>query len=405
MIIWIILSLLAAGYMAFVLGGNDAANAMATSVGSKAIDYKKAVIIAAVANLIGALLVGGHVTETIGKGIVKIELFMNEKKIFILGMFLALISAGIWVQIATSLGMPISTTHSIVGAVIGFGIFAGGFSCINWLKFLKIVLSWIISPILGGIVSFIIFNIIRKFIFETKNLILSTKRIGPFLSSFVFFIITLSVIYKGLKIKVPLFQSIIISLSFSFLGYIITWSFLRGEERVNGYSQVEKLFGILQILTATYMGFSHGANDVANAIGPACSIYSVIKSGNVKEFLIPMWILFFGSFSLALGTALFGYKVMKTLGEEVTEITPTRGFSAEFGCATTVLIFSKLGLPISTTHTIVGAVIGVGIARGISSLNLNVIKNIILSWISTVPFSAVLTGITFTILKFILLPL
>lgn len=387
--------------MAFVLGGNDAANAMATSVGSKAIDYKRAVIIAAIANLIGALLVGGHVTETIGKGIVKIELFINEKKIFILGMLLALFSAGLWVQIATHLGMPISTTHSIVGAVIGFGIFAGGFNCVYWLKFLKIVLSWIISPVLGGLVSYLIFIFIKKIIFESKEPILSTKKFGPFISSLVFFIIVLSVIYKGLKIKAPLFQSILISISFSFLGYIITWSFLRIEEKINGYSQVERLFAILQILTATYMGFSHGANDVANAIGPACAIYSITKSGGTKEFSIPIWILFFGSFSLALGTALFGYKVMKTLGEEVTEITPTRGFSAEFGAATTILIFSKLGLPISTTHTIVGAVIGVGIARGISSLNLDVIKNIILSWILTVPFSAILTGITFTIFKFI----
>lgn len=402
MFIWIILSSLAAVYMAFVLGGNDAANAVATSVGSKAIDYKKGVIIAAISNLIGALLVGGHVTQTIGKDIVKIEYFVQYRNLFILGMFSSLFSAGLWVQIATQFGMPISTTHSIVGAVIGFGLFAGGISYVYWLKILKIFLSWVISPILGAIVAFFIFNFVRLLILDAKDPFLNAKKYGPILSSFVFIIITFSTIYKGLKLNVPFFQSVIISISFAFFGYIITWSFLKEREEKNGvYSKVEKLFGVLQLLTATYMGFAHGANDVANAIGPAAAIYSVMK-GAGKEFFIPIWLLFFGGFGLALGTALFGYKVIKTVGEEVTDITPTRGFSAEFAAATTVLIFSKLGLPISTTHTVVGAVIGVGIARGMASLNLGVIRNIILSWMFTVPVSAILSGIIFSILKIFL---
>ncbi len=390
MFIWLILVLAGAFYMAFVLGGNDAANAMATSVGSKAINYRQAVIIAAVANLIGALLVGGHVTHTIGKGIVTLEPFLKNAKLFILGMFASLIAAGIWVQIATHFGMPVSTTHSIVGAVMGFGIFAGGGKYIYWMKFLKIVASWIISPFLGGVLAFLIFYFIKKVILDAENPILRTKGWGPFLSSLVFFIIMLSVIYKGLKLKVPLFQSILISLSFAFFGYIITWSFLRARKRRDGvYMQVEKLFAILQILTATYMGFAHGANDVANAIGPAAGVWSIIKGGlSAKESAVPIWLLGIGGIGLAIGTALFGYKVIKTVGEEVTEITPTRGFAAEFGAATTVLIFSKLGLPISTTHTVVGAVIGIGFARGISTLNLGIIKNILLSWLFTVPFSA-----------------
>lgn len=391
--------------MAFVLGGNDAANAMATSVGSKAINYRQAVIIAAIANFIGALFVGGHVTHTIGKEIVTLTPFLKNEKLFILGMFSSLIAAGIWVQIATSAGMPISTTHSIVGAIMGFGIVAGGGKYIYWGKFIKIVASWIVSPILGGIISFFIFHFIKKVILDAEKPVLRTRTWGPFLSSLVFFIIMLSIIYKGLRLNIPFSQSFLISLSFAFFGYIITWAFLRGgKKRESIYFQVEKLFAILQILTATYMGFAHGANDVANAIGPAAGVWSIIKGGlSAKESAVPIWLLGIGGIGLALGTALFGYNVIKTVGEEVTEITPTRGFAAEFGAATTVLVFSKLGLPISTTHTVVGAVIGVGFARGLSTLNLGIIRNIILSWFFTVPFAGVLSGIIFLILKFIFL--
>ena len=400
--IFLILVILAAFYMAYSLGGNDAANAMATSVGSKAISYKEAVIIAAVANLLGALLVGGHVSLTIGKGIVSPEFFHAHTQRFILGMFASLIAAGFWVQVATHLGLPISTTHAIVGAVIGFGLFAGGLPFVKWWKVLKIVLSWITSPLLGGFIAFWVFKFIRRFILENEFPQEAARKYGPIFSGFVFFIIVLSIIYKGLHLKMPLSKTLMISFTGGFLGYLLTWGFLRRKRnKKKKFEEVEWLFAILQILTATYMGFAHGANDVANAVGPAAGVWMVIKKGTISGESIPMWILLIGGVGLALGTALFGYKVIKTLGEEVTEITPTRGFSAEFGAATTVLIFSKLGIPISTTHTVVGAVIGIGLARGISALNLKVIRNIIVSWLLTLPLACITAGILYWIFRII----
>ncbi len=398
----LILVILAAFYMAYSLGGNDAANAMATSVGSKAINYREAVLIAAVANLFGALLVGGHVSLTIGKGIVSPDFFHLHTQRFIIGMFASLIAAGFWVQVATHLGLPISTTHAIVGAVIGFGIFAGGLPFVKWWKVLKIVLSWITSPILGGLISFWIFRFIRRFILEDKVPQKAARKFGPVFSGLVFFIIVISIIYKGLHLKISFTQSFLISLSGGFLGFLLTWAFLRKRRKGKSkFEEVEWLFAILQILTATYMGFAHGANDVANAIGPAAGVWMVLKRGTIGGESIPMWILLIGGVGLALGTALFGYKVIKTLGEEVTEITPTRGFSAEFGAATTVLLFSKLGIPISTTHTIVGSVIGIGLARGIKALNLKVIRNIIISWLLTLPIAGITAGILYWILRII----
>jgi PiT family inorganic phosphate transporter len=398
--IFLILVILAAFYMAYSLGGNDAANAMATSVGSKAINYKEAVIIAAVANLLGALLVGGHVSLTIGKGIVSPDFFHLHTQRFIIGMFASLISAGLWVQVATHLGLPISTTHAIVGAVIGFGIFAGGFSFVKWWKVVKIVLSWLTSPLLGGLIAFWVFRFIRNFILESDEPQRAAKKYGPIFSGFVFFIIVLSIIYKGLHLKMPLTRSLMLSFTGGFLGYLITWAFVkRMKKRNRKFEEVEWLFAILQILTATYMGFAHGANDVANAIGPAAGVWSIIKKGTISGETIPLWILSIGGIGLALGTALFGYKVIKTLGEDVTEITPTRGFSAEFGAATTVLIFSKLGIPISTTHTVVGAIIGIGFARGMSALNIAVIRNILISWILTLPLTGITSGILYWMLK------
>jgi PiT family inorganic phosphate transporter len=315
-------------------------------------------------------------------------------------MFASLISAGLWVQVATHLGLPISTTHAIVGAVIGFGIFAGGFSFVKWWKVVKIVLSWLTSPLLGGLIAFWVFRFIRNFILESDEPQRAAKKYGPIFSGFVFFIIVLSIIYKGLHLKMPLTRSLMLSFTGGFLGYLITWAFVkRMKKRNRKFEEVEWLFAILQILTATYMGFAHGANDVANAIGPAAGVWSIIKKGTISGETIPLWILSIGGIGLALGTALFGYKVIKTLGEDVTEITPTRGFSAEFGAATTVLIFSKLGIPISTTHTVVGAIIGIGFARGMSALNIAVIRNILISWILTLPLTGITSGILYWMLK------
>ncbi|BAT70903.1 inorganic phosphate transporter, PiT family [Thermosulfidibacter takaii ABI70S6] len=400
------IALLAGMYMAWNIGANDVANAMGTSVGSKAITLKKAIIIAAIFEFSGAFFVGSHVTSTISKGIVDPMLFQDNPNLFILGMLAALISAGIWVQLATYLGLPVSTTHSIVGAVVGFGIVSKGLSAIEWGKMVSIVLSWIISPIAGGLIAFLMFRWITKNILATEYPAKATRKYGPYLVSMVVFIIALSIVYKGLKLHLPLFKAVLLALVIAFI-FGTAFKFLvfssaksSGETIRQRLYETEELFKYLQLATACYMAFAHGANDVANATGPMAGIITTMAKGVVvAKAYVPDWVLLLGGLGIVMGLATWGYKVIETIGGRITDITPSRGFCAEFGCATTVLVCSKMGLPISTTHTLVGSVIGVGFARGIGALNMRTIKQIVNSWIITVPFTAGLCVFIYAILK------
>ncbi|UCH20196.1 MAG: inorganic phosphate transporter [Deltaproteobacteria bacterium] len=411
-------------YMAWNIGANDVANAMGTSVGSGALTLKRAVIVAGVLEFAGAFLVGSHVANTVRKGIVNPEIFMGDPTVFVLGMLAALLAAGAWLQIASYCGWPVSTTHSIVGAIVGFGLLVGGAQAVNWGKVISIAASWVISPLISATISFFIFLLLRKKIFRSATPVAAAKRLTPVLVFFVFAILTLVMVFKGLKnlhLHLSFFQALIAATAVGFVAALLSvfWvSRLKLSENSinlnhtenpadikamgvphsrntvgrgkNKYQDVEKIFVYLQILSACFVAFAHGANDVANAIGPLAAVVSVIKTGVVGlKATVPLWALVLGGIGIVFGLATWGWRVIETVGKKITELTPSRGFSATFGAAVTVVVASRLGLPISTTHTLVGAVMGVGLARGIEALNLNAIRDIVLSWVITIPAGAV----------------
>jgi PiT family inorganic phosphate transporter len=396
-------------YMAWTIGANDVANAMGTSVGSKALTFKQAVLVAAIFEFAGAVLAGGTVTDTVRKGIVDPAAFGDPMQL-IVGMTCALLAAAIWLHLATFYGWPVSTTHSIVGAVAGFGAVSAGISAINGAKLGLIVASWVISPLMGAVIAFGVFLFVRQRILEVELPVRALKRLGPVLLFPVFVILTLSFVFKGLK-NLNLHLSFSEALSYGLLvgavASAVSWLLLRrvdvpesGGTRTQLFV-VERNFGYLQILTACYVAFAHGSNDVANAVGPMAAVYGAIKEGVVGGPVgVPIWILLIGGVGIVLGLATYGHKVMSTIGRDITEMTPSRGFCAEFGAATTILIGSKMGLPISTTHTLVGAVIGVGFARGVAALDFGILRRIVASWVITVPFSALLSAVLYLIAAF-----
>ncbi len=392
--------ILACVYMACNIGANDVANAMGTSVGAKSLTFRQAVLVAAIAEFAGAVLVGGHVSDTVRKGMVDPNLFADVPMHLVYGMISALIAASIWLHIASSLGWPVSTTHSIVGAVIGFGFIAGGADAVNWGKVGFVAMSWVVSPVLGGLMAYGIFRFITIYIFDKRNPVAQSKKLVPFLVFVVFVILAISMVYKGLKnLKLDLdFQNaLLISLIVGAIAFVIAKILVQKIKAVSPdninqqFVSTEHIFKFLQVITAFYVAFAHGANDVANAVGPLAAVVSILNSGSVEmKVQMPLWILTMGGTCIVIGLLIWGMRVMETVGKKITEITPSRGFSAEFAAATVVLACSKMGLPISTTHTLVGSVIGVGLARGLASLNLAIIKKIVVSWFATIPFTAVL---------------
>ncbi len=404
-----LLAAMAAGmYMAWNIGANDVANSMATSVASKAITLRQAIFVAGILTTIGAVFVGAQVTDTVRKGIVDPVIFEGNPDAFVIGMFAALLSAGIWLQIATYFGMPVSTTHSIIGAIMGFGIIGGGFFSVDWSKMGMVVLSWLISPVAGGVIAFAVFTFIQKKIINTESPSSAVKQYAPYLVFCVFALISMALIYKGLKnlhLNLPLWEALVISIGAGLAAMVVVKVLIKAlpeshENLHEEFATMEGVFRHLQIITAAYVAFAHGSNDVANSVGPLVAIYSVVKSGVVTlKVEVPSWILLMGGVGIAVGIATWGYRVMETLGKKITEMTPSRGFSAEFAGATTVLVASKMGMPISTTHTLVGCVVGVGLARGMGALNLKIIGNIVKSWLLTVPFTAGLTIVIYLILS------
>jgi len=462
----LILVIVAGAYMAWNIGANDVANAMGTSVGSGALTLKQAVIIAAVLEFSGAFFFGSHVSETIQKGIIDANIFTNPM-IVVYGMLSALLSAGIWLQIASYYGWPVSTTHSIVGALVGFGAAVGGIEAVYWENVAFIATSWIISPFLGGLLSYGIFNMLRRYVFYAPHPVEAAKKITPPLVFFVLFTLCMVMLYErqnNTKIDLNMMEVLGLSAAAGGMGFLIsklclkrvkqpylkhksqaeyhpevsnqlekakrhllqvqaasrdvvqyqvtelldeidrlTESLKRKEETGREsaeYALVEKIFGYLQIVSACLMAFAHGANDVANAIGPLAAAISILTTGAISEqSAIPTWILTLGGIGIVIGLATWGWRVIETIGKKITELTPTRGFSAEFGAAATILIASRLGMPISTTHTLVGSVIGVGLARGIEALDLRTTRHIVISWAITVPAGALITILLFFPIK------
>ena len=406
--LWLIIggSSAIAFYMAWSIGSNDVANSMATAVGAKAITFKQAVIIAGILNFIGAVFVGPHVTETVRKGIVDVNGI--DSHLLLLGFIASLLAAALWVTLSTWKEMPISTTHSIIGALMGFGIIAGGVSAVNWGKIGSVAASWILSPIAGCILAFLVFKLIVKTIFAKEKPVKSAKIVGPVIIGLTAFIISASLLMKtplGKTIEITIFESLILAFFISLIIAIIGILLLRKIEdtKAEDYLTVEGIFRKLQIITSCYVAFSHGANDVANAIGPVAGIIPLASSGILDPSAsVPSWLLGLGGIGIAFGCLTWGKKVMKTVGGRITSLTNTRGFSVDFGAATTVLVCSKLGLPISTSHTVVGAVIGVGLARGLEAVDLSIIKKIIVSWLLTLPTAAGTSITIFLILKLII---
>lgn len=407
----LLLTILFGFFMAWGVGANDVANAMGTSVGAKAITIKQAILIAMVFEFAGAYLAGGEVTSTIRKGIVDPELLSDEPELLVYGMMSALLAAGIWLLIATTFGWPVSTTHSIVGAIVGFASVGISVDAVNWGQVGEIASSWVISPVIAGTLSFLLYMSVRKFVFDTPDPFVSAKRAVPVYIFFVGFIISMVTMVKGLThvgLDLTFRQSVVLSLGVAGLLGLIGIIALRRIRRVVDSSShdivnIERMFGILMLFTACSMAFAHGSNDVANAIGPLAAVNSIIESGGdvVQSARMPNWILLLGGGGIVAGLALYGYRVMQTIGSNITELTPSSGFAAELAAASTVVIASGYSLPVSTTHTLVGGVLGVGLAKGLEALNLRVVGTIFISWLVTLPAGALLAIVFFYLFKFI----
>ena len=401
-------------FMAWGIGANDVANAMGTSVGSKALTIKQAIIIAMVFEFAGAYLAGGEVTSTIRKGIIDSAPFVALPEYLVLGMISALFAAAIWLAVASYLGWPVSTTHSIVGAIVGFAAFGVGMEAVHWNEVGRIVGSWVVTPALSGFIAYIIFMSAQRLIFDTDNPLKNAKKYVPFYMFLAGFIMSLVTIKKGLKHVIG--SSDAAMSNFEAYGYAVIVGILialvgkyfisrikidLAADKEMQFNNVEKIFAVLMVITACCMAFAHGSNDVANAIGPLAAVVSIVQNDGeiTSKSALAWWILPLGAFGIVMGLALFGHRVIATIGKGITHLTPSRGFAAELAAASTVIIASGTGLPISTTQTLVGAVLGVGLAKGIAALNLGVVRNIVVSWVVTLPAGAFLSIICFLTLK------
>ena len=395
-----ILLLLAVGFgliMAFAVGANDVANAMGTSIGSGVISLNQAIIIAIIFEALGAIIASGQVTNTIGRDLINFSQFANNPEVLAVGMISALMSSGIWLLIASNFGWPVSTTHTIVGAVIGFAAICFGGAYVSWYVVLNIVLSWFLTPLIAGLLAFILFKSVHHMVFDHIEPISRARDVVPFYVFLVALVISIVSLKQGLKplgIDFGTYQVLFYSISFSLVVAIFSafWLRIRYKKRCttslsDSYDEVERYFGILTIVTACAMAFAHGSNDTANAIGPVATVVNIVHYGSnfMMNHALPLWVVIMCAVSLALGLAIFGYKVIQTVGSNITSLTPTRGFVAQLSTASVVVVSSGYGLPVSTTQVLVGALLGVGMARGIGAINIKVVRNIFLSWLITVP--------------------
>ena len=399
-------------FMAWGIGANDVANAMATSVGSKALTIKQAILVAAVFEFAGAVLAGGAVTSTIRKGIVDADLLAGTPELLIYGMLAALLSAATWLLIASKNGWPVSTTHSIVGAIVGFAAVGIGVDAVQWGKVGTIVMSWVVSPITAGFIAYLIYRSVQKLILTHEDPLARAKRYVPVYMFLAAFTITLVTILKGLKhvgltisLRDSYILAIVIAVGIAILGALVIRRIEPDPkaEKKQHFITVERVFGVLMVITACGMAFAHGSNDVANAIGPLAAVIGVATTGAIAaKSSLPIWVLMLGGGGIVVGLATFGRHVIATVGRKITQLTPSRGFAAELAAATTIVIASGTGIPISTTHTLVGAVLGVGVARGIEAIDLRVVGRILLSWVVTIPAGALLAILFFFLFRAVL---
>ncbi|MGB5492111.1 MAG: inorganic phosphate transporter [Woeseiaceae bacterium] len=399
-------------FMAWGIGANDVANAMATSVGSKALTIKQAIVVAAIFEFLGAVLAGGAVTGTIRKGIVDAELLAGTPELLVYGMLASLLAAGTWLLIASSKGWPVSTTHSIVGAIVGFAAVGIGVDAVKWGKVGTIVMSWVVSPLTAGFIAYLIYRSVQRLILSQDDPLEKAKRYVPVYIFFAAFTITLVTILKGLKhvgLDMSIRDSYLLAVAIA-VGIALVGAFFINRiqpdpkvEKKDHFYTVERVFAILMVVTACGMAFAHGSNDVANAIGPLAAVIGIATTGTIAaQSALPIWVLMLGGVGIVIGLATYGRHVIATVGKKITQLTPSRGFAAELAAATTIVIASGTGIPISTTHTLVGAVLGVGMARGIEAIDLRVVVRIFVSWVVTIPAGAFLAIVFFFIFKTIL---
>ena len=404
------LALLFGLYMTWGIGANDVANAMGPPVGSGAITVRHAILVAAVFELAGAVLAGGHVTETIRKGIIDPASLADRPHLLVLGMLASLLAAAFWLMVATHRGWPVSTTHAIVGAIVGFAAAGISFEAVEWVRIGQILASWVVSPVLGGLLAYLLMMSIRLLILNTSNPFQSARRWGPGYVFLVGFVISLISLFKGLRhleLDLSARMSLLAATASGVLVTVLAWLLIRrvevdpGADRDFQFASVERVFTPMMIFTACAMAFAHGSNDVANGIGPAAAVLSIVRSGGevTQASSLPPWILLLGGGGIVLGISTLGYKVIRTLGTKITELTPTRGFCTSLAAAATVALASRTGLPVSTTHVVVGSVIGVGMARGLGAIDLRVIGGILFSWLITLPVAGLLGTVFFFALK------
>ncbi len=409
--VYLILAALFGLFMAWGIGANDVANAMATSVGSRALTIRQAILVAAVFEFAGAVLAGGEVTSTIRNGIVDTQYFSDAPELLVLGMLSSLLAAGIWLLIASQRGWPVSTTHSIVGAIVGFAAVGVGVGSVQWSQVATIVMSWVVSPLIAGVIAFLIFTSVRLLILVHPDPLARARRYVPVYMFIAGFAITLVTLFKGLKhigLELGTGESYSLAAAIGLLIALIGKFFIgriqidrKADKKFHFYT-VERVFGVLMVVTACSMAFAHGSNDVANAIGPVAAVVSVATTGAVGQAsTVSLWILLLGGVGIVFGLATYGSRVIATVGERITQLTPSRGFAAELSAAITIVLASGTGLPISTTHTLVGAVLGVGLARGIAAINLGTVGRIFLSWVITIPAGAILAIVFFFVLRFL----
>ncbi len=409
---YIILAALFGIFMAWGIGANDVANAMATSVGSRALTIKQAILVAAVFEFLGAVLAGGEVTSTIRKGIVDAELLTDTPELLVYGMLASLLAAGTWLLVASRSGWPVSTTHSIVGAIVGFAAAGIGLDAVQWGQVGTIVMSWVVSPVTAGFIAFLVYTSVQWLILRAEDPLGRAKRFVPAYIFLAGFTITLVTILKGLKhvgLSISIRDAYLFAILIAFGIALVGAFFIRRiepdpkAEKAQHFYTVERVFGILMIVTACSMAFAHGSNDVANAIGPLAAVISVVRTGTVTaQSALPLWVLLIGGGGIVIGLATYGRQVIATVGHKITQLTPSRGFAAELAAATTIVIASGTGIPISTTHTLVGAVLGVGLARGIEAIDLTVVARIFVSWIVTIPAGAFLAIVFFYLFRVVL---
>ena len=411
---FMVLACLFGFFMAWGIGANDVANAMGTSVGSRALTITQAIFIAMIFEFAGAYLAGGEVTSTIRKGIIDADVMAGHPELMVYGMLSALLAAATWLLIASIKGWPVSTTHSIVGAIVGFAAVGISVDAIHWGKVGNIMASWVVSPLIAGTLSYGLFMSVKYLILDTEDPFHRAKRIIPIYMWLVGFMIAMVTLVKGLKhvgIKLDMglgddftnaaLASALVGLLVAALGALLLRRIEEVPNEEKRFQSVERVFAVLMVFTACSMAFAHGSNDVANAVGPLAAVVGTVQSGGViaAKSAMPWWILMVGAAGIVVGLATYGWRVILTVGRKITELTPSRGFAAELGAAGTVVIASATGLPISTTHTLVGAVLGVGFARGIGALNTRIIGSIFMSWLITLPAGAGLAILFFFTFK------